>query len=33
MHYVRPLPAYLVERYHGWKATVFESNRFVFGLT
>ncbi len=31
MHYVRPLPAYLVERYHGWKATVFESNRFVFG--
>lgn len=31
MHYVRPLPAYLVDRYHGWKATVFESNKTIFG--
>lgn len=23
---VRPLPAYLVQRYHGWKATTFTSN-------
>jgi carbonic anhydrase len=24
---VRPLPAYLVQRYHGWKATTWEENR------
>ncbi|PRX37314.1 carbonic anhydrase [Meinhardsimonia xiamenensis] len=24
---VRPLPAYLVQRYHGWKATTFAENR------
>ena len=27
MHRVRPLPAYLVQRYHGWKATGYEENR------
>ncbi len=27
MDHVRPLPAYLVHRYHGWKATSFEENR------
>lgn len=26
MKYARPLPAYLVQRYHGWKATTFEEN-------
>ncbi|WP_019953524.1 carbonic anhydrase [Yoonia vestfoldensis] len=31
MQYVRPLPAYLVKRYHGWKSTVFEANKAVFG--
>ena len=24
---VRPLPAYLVQRYHGWKATTWHENR------
>ncbi|MCC1494265.1 carbonic anhydrase [Cognatishimia sp. F0-27] len=27
MHRVRPLPAYLVQRYHGWKATGYHENR------
>ncbi|SDX91019.1 carbonic anhydrase [Citreimonas salinaria] len=27
MHRVRPLPAYLVQRYHGWKATGYQENR------
>lgn len=27
MEHARPLPSYLVQRYHGWKATVFEENR------
>ena len=27
MDHVRLLPAYLVQRYHGWKATGFEENR------
>ena len=27
MKHARPLPAYLVQRYHGWKATAFEENR------
>ena len=27
MHHVRPLPAYLVQRYHGWKATGYQENR------
>lgn len=27
MHRVRPLPAYLVQRYHGWKATGYKENR------
>ncbi len=27
MHRVRPLPAYLVQRYHGWKATGWHENR------
>ena len=27
MHRARPLPAYLVQRYHGWKATSYEENR------
>ncbi|MDP4064846.1 Carbonic anhydrase 1 [Rhodobacteraceae bacterium IMCC1933] len=26
MVYVKPLPNYLVQRYHGWKATTFEDN-------
>ena len=26
MKHARPLPAYLVQRYHGWKATTFEEN-------
>lgn len=30
MHRVRPLPAYLVQRYHGWKATTFKENRAWF---
>lgn len=27
MHNARPLPNYLVQRYHGWKATAFSENR------
>ena len=27
MHNVRPLPQYLVSRYHGWKATSYSENR------
>ncbi len=27
MHAVRPLPAYLINRYHGWKATTYAENR------
>ena len=27
MHPVRPLPGYLVQRYHGWKATSYSENR------
>ena len=27
MEHAKPLPAYLVQRYHGWKATTFEANR------
>ena len=26
MVYVKPLPNYLIQRYHGWKATTFEDN-------
>ena len=26
MVYVKPLPNYLIQRYHGWKATAFEDN-------
>lgn len=26
MNYVRPLPSYLVQRFHGWKATTFAEN-------
>ena len=26
MKFVKPLPTYLVQRYHGWKATTFEDN-------
>jgi len=32
MHHVRPLPAYLVNRYHGWKATVYTENRGWYRL-
>ncbi|MBT8416337.1 MAG: carbonic anhydrase [Silicimonas sp.] len=27
MKHIRPLPAHLVKRYHGWKATTFADNR------
>lgn len=27
MQHARPLPSYLVQRYHGWKATVWTENR------
>ena len=27
MQYARPLPAYLINRYHGWKATTYTENR------
>ncbi|MFN3643513.1 MAG: carbonic anhydrase [Gemmobacter sp.] len=27
MHAVRPLPAYLVQRFHGWRATVWTENK------
>lgn len=26
MNHIRPLPSYLVQRYHGWKATTFAEN-------
>lgn len=27
MEFARPLPGYLVQRYHGWKATTYEDNK------
>ncbi|WP_102110299.1 carbonic anhydrase [Oceaniglobus roseus] len=27
MNHVRPLPSYLVQRYHGWKATSYDENK------
>lgn len=27
MHAARPLPAYLVQRFHGWRATTFQENK------
>ena len=27
MNHVRPLPAYLIQRYHGWKATTYSENK------
>lgn len=27
MSHARPLPAYLVQRYHGWKATAYQDNK------
>lgn len=30
MQFIRPLPQYLVQRYHGWKATTFTENRAWF---
>jgi len=27
MNYVRPLPEYLIKRFHGWKATTYAENR------
>lgn len=30
MHYARPLPTYLIQRYHGWKATTYEENSAWF---
>ena len=27
MEHARPLPAYLVQRYHGWKATTYQGNK------
>lgn len=27
MHYVRPLPSYLIQRYQGWKATSYQENQ------
>lgn len=27
MEFVRPLPGYLVQRYHGWKATAYKENQ------
>lgn len=31
MQYARPLPAYLIARFHNWKSTIFEDNKAVFG--
>lgn len=31
MQNARPLPAYLIGRYHTWKSTVFETNKLVYG--
>ncbi len=30
MHHARPLPSYLIKRYHGWKATAYEENKAWF---
>lgn len=30
MQTIRPLPQYLVQRYHGWKATTYQENRAWF---
>ncbi|WP_226779860.1 carbonic anhydrase [Oceaniglobus trochenteri] len=30
MEHVRPLPGYLIQRYHGWKATTFSENKFWY---
>lgn len=30
MHLARPLPAYLVSRFHGWKATTYQDNKAWF---
>ena len=30
MQHARPLPSYLIQRYHGWKATTYEENRAWF---
>ena len=27
MNFIRPLPAYLVQRFHGWRATTYQDNR------
>ena len=27
MHHARPLPSYLTQRYHGWKATAYHDNK------
>jgi len=27
MNYIRPLPAYLVQRFQGWRATTYQDNR------
>lgn len=27
MEHIRPLPQYLIQRYHGWKATTYDENR------
>ncbi len=27
MNFAKPLPSYLIQRYHGWKATSYEENR------
>ncbi|EEW26797.1 carbonic anhydrase [Rhodobacter ferrooxidans] len=30
MHYAKPLPAYLVQRFNGWKATSYQENKAWF---
>jgi carbonic anhydrase len=30
MSYARPLPSYLVQRFHGWKATTYQDNKAWF---
>lgn len=30
MEFARPLPSYLVQRFHGWKATTYQDNRAWF---
>jgi len=32
MQYAQPLPKYLVQRYHGWKATSFVENKALYRL-